>query len=93
MKTNRMTTTIIDTVALLGAGASQSQAATARSGGVCTKVSTKAGTKSKPLVCARTSKGLRWKSAPKAATKAADTTVAKAADTTIKKATDTTIKK
>ena len=59
-------------------------AATAKVGGVCTKAGARAGTKSKPLVCTRTKKVLRWtvakKSVPKDTvapdTVAAETTVA-----------------
>lgn len=68
----------------------------AKAGAVCTKANAKAGTTSKPLVCAKTKKGLRWTAvAAKKATNASDTTISqKASDTTIShNAADTTIKK
>lgn len=61
------------------------QAATAKVGGTCTKVGAKAGTKSKPLVCTRTKKVLRWTVVAKKASVPKDTIAADtvAADTTV----------
>jgi hypothetical protein len=83
--------------------AGTSQAAAAKVGGTCKKSGTKSGTKAKPLVCSKTSKGLRWTAVKKASTtettvaktKAADTTVVKSAETTVAKpkAADTTVVK
>lgn len=61
------------------------QAATAKAGGTCTKVGAKAGTKSKPLVCTRAKKVLRWTVVAKKASVPKDTIAADtvAADTTV----------
>ena len=98
MTTHRTTAIVAFTVLLTGAATGPAQAATAKVGGTCVKAAAKAGTKSKPLVCTRTKKGLRWivrvaKAAETTIGKATETTIAKATETTIHKATETTIAK
>jgi hypothetical protein len=85
---------IATSLSLVGAS-SASAATTPKSGTVCKKVGTKAGTGTKAVVCKKTTKGLRWSLAPKKKV-VADTTLppakAKATDTTLppaKKAGDT----
>jgi hypothetical protein len=83
--------------------AGSAEAATAKVGGTCKKTGSKSGTKAKPLVCSKTSKGLRWTAVKKTAAKSTDTTIAgkaksadttaKPKDTTVPKAADTTIAK